>query len=57
MSKHEYSGLKSRLYELAALIAAATPCSIRFRSEQEFLELLSLQPVYAEGCSNFRQKS
>ena len=48
MSEYEHRFMSARLTEIAELIVGALPGRVRFRSEQEFLELLSLQPVYAE---------
>ena len=48
MSKSEHRCMSDRLTELAELIVGTMPGRISFRSEQEFLELLGLQPVYVE---------
>ena len=48
MGISEYKGLKEKLCELAMMIAAAKPGVLRFRSENEFLRMVSLQPVYIE---------
>jgi hypothetical protein len=57
MSKCEHRFMSVRLTELAELIVAALPGRVSFRSEQEFLELLSLQPVYVEVNRQCRPQS
>ena len=45
MSNNEGLGLAAKVHQLAELIAQARPGKMRFESEEQFLAMLSLNPL------------